>query len=80
MNTNTSLESRVLACIRDQACVDQVELSQTLIDDLKMDSLDVVELMICIEEEFDIDLSNAEGEDPIWTTVEDVIATVRSFQ
>lgn len=42
----------------------------SLIDDLKMDSLDLVELAIAVEEEFGFEIEDATAEK--WVTVQDV--------
>jgi acyl carrier protein len=73
-----SIADRVKDLIASEACVDEKEVTPdvTLRDDLGMDSLDLVEITMGIEEEIlDSDLipeDEAEG----WETVEDVIAYV----
>lgn len=48
-----------------------VKMESTFVDDLSADSLDIVELVMSIEEEFEIEIPDEEAEDI--TTVEDVV-------
>tara|TARA_B100000686_G_scaffold340628_1_gene416600 strand:- start:646 stop:882 length:237 start_codon:yes stop_codon:yes gene_type:complete len=59
-----SVEERVKEIIIDQLGVEekQVELSASFIDDLGADSLDTVELVMALEEEFDIEIPDEEAE------------------
>lgn len=41
---------------------DEITMDTTFIDDLGADSLDVYQIIIAIEEEFDIDIPNEEAE------------------
>ena len=60
----SSVEERVKEIIIDQLGVEekQVELSASFIDDLGADSLDTVELVMALEEEFDIEIPDEEAE------------------
>jgi acyl carrier protein len=52
------LETRIRSIIADQLGVDQIDLKPeaSILDDLGADSLDVVELVMALEEEFDIEV------------------------
>lgn len=50
---------------------DQVKMESTFIDDLSADSLDIVELVMSVEEEFGIEIADDEAEKI--TTVADVV-------
>ena len=50
---------------------DEVESSSSFIDDLGADSLDIVDLVIAIEKEFDIEIPDEDAEKI--TTVQDAI-------
>lgn len=62
---------RVQNIIVDQLGVDEgeVKLEASFIDDLGADSLDVVELVMALEEEFDVEIPDADAE-RITTVVE----------
>ena len=55
---------KVKEIVANQLNVDPKEVTEnaSLIDDLGADSLDTVELMISLEEEFEIDISDEEAE------------------
>lgn len=57
-------ESRVLDIIAEQLQIDreQVTLEASFVDDLGADSLDTVELVMALEEEFDIEIPDEDAE------------------
>ena len=59
-----SVEDKVKEIIVDQLGVDenQVTTQASFIDDLGADSLDTVELVMALEEEFDIEIPDEEAE------------------
>ena len=59
-----SVEEKVKEIIVDQLGVDenQVEPGASFIDDLGADSLDTVELVMALEEEFDIEIPDEDAE------------------
>lgn len=57
---------------------DIVTLESSFIDDLGADSLDIVELIMAIEEEFDLEIPDAEAEKA--TTVNDVVEYIVAHQ
>ena len=59
-----SVEEKVKEIIVDQLGVDenQVTASASFIEDLGADSLDTVELVMALEEEFDIEISDEDAE------------------
>jgi acyl carrier protein len=65
-------EQRVIALIAEQLSVDyeKVKHLSKFEDDLGCDSLDLVELVMCFEEEFDCDIDDVIAEQ--WMTVKDV--------
>jgi acyl carrier protein len=69
----TSIEIRVKEIITEQLGVDEKEVTPdaSFIDDLGADSLDTVELVMALEEEFDIEISDEDAEKII--TVVDAI-------
>jgi acyl carrier protein len=54
----------------------EVTLGASLRDDLGADSLDCVELVMLVEEEFDIEIADEDAEN--WKTVQDVVSYVES--
>lgn len=68
-----TIEERVKEIIVTQLCVDDEEVipSAKLMDDLGGDSLDIVEMVMIVEEEFDLDIPDACAEK--FETVKDVV-------
>ncbi len=68
-----NVEERVRNIICDQLAVEpeKVTLTASFIDDLGADSLDIVELVMTMEEEFDMDIPDDDAEK--MKTVGDVI-------
>ncbi|MBI4388589.1 MAG: acyl carrier protein [Nitrospinae bacterium] len=60
----SSIEKKVAEIIVDQLGVDekQVTPQASFVEDLGADSLDTVELVMALEEEFDIEISDEEAE------------------
>jgi acyl carrier protein len=73
---SASVVERLRQLISDQLGVDvsKMKSEANIIDDLGADSLDVVELVMAIEETFDIEVSDEEAE--VLRTVGDVEAFV----
>ncbi len=71
------LEDRVSAIVVEQLGVTKDELAPeaSFIDDLGADSLDIVELVMAMEEEFDIEIPDDDAEKI--QTVKDVISYVK---
>ena len=59
-----SIEDRVKKIVSDQLgkSMDEVQSDSSFVDDLGADSLDTVELVMALEEEFDIEISDDEAE------------------
>lgn len=59
-----SLQPRVAKIIEEQLGVDQEKIKPeaSFIDDLGADSLDIVELVMAMEEEFDIEIPDEDAE------------------
>ncbi|MDV2503310.1 MAG: acyl carrier protein [bacterium] len=74
------LEKRVKEIIVEQLGVEdeQVTPEASFIDDLGADSLDTVELIMAIEEEFDVEIPDEEAEKII--TVKDAVSYVKLQQ
>ncbi|EAT15927.1 acyl carrier protein [Desulfuromonas acetoxidans] len=71
-----SIEERVQKIVAEQLGVeeDQVTPEASFMDDLGADSLDTVELVMALEEEFDIEISDEDAEKI--QTVKDAISYV----
>ncbi len=71
------LEDRVSAIIVEQLGVTKEELAPqaSFIDDLGADSLDIVELVMAMEEEFDIEIPDDDAEKI--QTIQDVVSYVK---
>jgi acyl carrier protein len=57
---------------------DEVQMSSTFVDDLGADSLDIVELIMAFEEEFNIEIPDEKAEKI--KTVEDVVKYIDEVQ
>ena len=73
-----SVEDKVKEIIVDQLGVDeqQVTAEASFVDDLGADSLDTVELVMALEEEFDIEIPDEEAEK--MSTVQDATGYITS--
>jgi acyl carrier protein len=73
-----SVEDKVKKIIAEKLSVDlaEVVLEASFIDDLGADSLDLVELIMSMEEEFDIDISDEDAEKLV--TVKDAIEYINA--
>ncbi|MEN8694892.1 MAG: acyl carrier protein [Akkermansiaceae bacterium] len=75
-----NIQEKVTEIIVEQLGVsaDQVKPESKMIEDLGADSLDAVELVMAVEEEFDIEVPDEEAEK--LTSVGDIIAHVEKAQ
>ena len=73
-----SVEDKVKKIIAEKLSVDLAEVvpEASFVDDLGADSLDLVELIMSMEEEFDIDISDEDAEKI--QTVQDAINFVKA--
>lgn len=71
---------KVKAIVVEQLGVDEekVRKEATFVDDLAADSLDIVELVMGIEEEFDIEIDDSEAEKIV--TIGDVVEYIKNNQ
>ncbi len=58
--------------------IDEVSMESSFIDDLGADSLDIVELLMALEEEFDIEIPDEEAEK--LSAVSDVVEYIKNNQ
>ena len=73
-----SVEDKVKKIIAEKLSVemDEVVADASFVDDLGADSLELVELIMSMEEEFDVDISDEDAEQI--ATVKDAIAYINS--
>jgi len=73
-----SVEDRVTQIIMDQLGVEQAEVTPgaSFVDDLGADSLDRVELIMAIEEAFDLEIPDEQAEKI--TTVQDAVTYIQT--
>ena len=73
-----SVEDKIKEIITEKLSVemDEIVLDASFVDDLGADSLDLVELIMTMEEEFDIDISDEDAEKIL--TVKDAIDYINS--
>jgi len=78
MSSETEIFEKVKAIVSEQLGVDKVEvkLESSFADDLGADSLDSVELIMALEEEFDIEISDEEAEKMV--RVKDAVDYIKS--
>lgn len=75
----SSVEDKVKKIIADKLSVDMEDIvpEASFVDDLGADSLDLVELIMTMEEEFDIDISDEDAEKIV--TVKDAMDYVQKY-
>ncbi len=73
---NEEMKARLIKLIADQAGfpADDIKPESNLVSDLGMDSLDLIETCMAVEEEFEIEISNEEAER--YVTVGDIMDLV----
>lgn len=74
-----SIEDKIKKIIAEKLSVEMSEVlpEASFVDDLGADSLDLVELVMTMEEEFDVDISDEEAEQLV--TVQDAINFVKAL-
>jgi acyl carrier protein len=62
--SNSAIETKVKSIIADQLGVgeDEIKPESSFIEDLGADSLDIVELVMAMEEEFEVEIPDEEAE------------------
>ena len=77
MGSDNELFEKVKGIIVDQLGVNEenVTMEATFVDDLAADSLDIVELIMALEEEFDTEIPDADAEKIV--TVGDVVDYIK---
>ena len=75
-----SIEQRVKKIVAEQLGVNEAEIKNesSFLDDLGADSLDMVELVMALEDEFDIDVSDEEAERFTNATIPEIAAAIGS--
>jgi acyl carrier protein len=73
-----SIEDKVIKVIAEKLSVDagEVVMKASLVDDLGADSLDLVELVMTMEEEFDLEIPDEDAEKLL--TVEDAVNYIKT--
>lgn len=72
-------QERVFDIIRELSGVDNVELNASLQDDISLDSLGMVTLLIMIEDEFKVELDEADMNPFDLLTVDNVVTLVKKY-
>ena len=74
---STSVETKVRGIIVEQLAVSEDEVTDkaSFVDDLGADSLDTVELVMALEEEFNIEISDEDAEEI--KTVSDAVSYIQ---
>lgn len=60
-NRADGIEETVITAIKEQIGENEVKLTDSFIDDLGCDSLDMVEMVMTLEENFDIDIPDEDA-------------------
>ena len=73
-----SIEDRFKKIVSDQlgASIDTIENDSSFVDDLGADSLDTVELVMALEEEFDLEIADEDAEKI--STVNEAVAYINA--
>jgi acyl carrier protein len=76
----TNVETKVKGIIAEQLGVSQQEIKETssFIEDLGADSLDIVELVMAMEEEFEVEIPDEEAENI--KTVQDAVNYINTHK
>ena len=79
MSENEIFE-KLKSIVKDQLGVEEesITMDATFVDDLSADSLDIVELVMSIEEEFDMEIPDSDAEKIV--TVSDVVEYIKNNQ
>ena len=77
---SATIEQKVKNIIADQLGVgeDEIKITSSFIDDLGADSLDIVELVMAMEEEFEVEIPDEEAENI--KTVQDAVNYVTTHK
>ena len=64
MTSKETIKDKVLSIIADQLDLDKstIKMESSFVDDLGADSLDTVELVLALEEEFEVNIPDEEAE------------------
>ena len=78
--TENEIYEKLKKIIKDQLSIDEdkITMEATFIDDLSADSLDIVELIMNIEEEFDMEIPDSEAEKIV--NISDVVKYIQNNQ
>ncbi len=78
--TATNVEAKVKGIIAEQLGVaeDEIKITSSFIEDLGADSLDIVELVMAMEEEFEVEIPDEEAENI--KTVQDAVNYVTTHK
>ena len=77
---SATIEQKVKNIIADQLGVgeDEIKITSSFIDDLGADSLDIVELVMAMEEEFEVEIPDEEAENI--KTVQDAVTYINTHK
>ncbi len=59
---SAAIEERVIKIVKEQLGVSDVKLENSFVEDLGADSLDTVELVMALEEEFNVEIPDSDAE------------------
>jgi acyl carrier protein len=78
--TATNVETKVKGIIAEQLGVseEEIKISSSFIEDLGADSLDIVELVMAMEEEFEVEIPDEEAENI--KTVQDAVNYINTHK
>ena len=78
--TTTNVEAKVKSIIAEQLGVaeDEIKGASSFIEDLGADSLDIVELVMAMEEEFEVEIPDEEAENI--KTVQDAVNYINTHK
>ena len=76
---SAEIEAKIIKIVSDQLNVDEGEINpdSSFVDDLGADSLDTVELVMALEEEFDVEIPDEDAEK--MQTVGDVVDYIEEY-
>lgn len=74
------MKERIDAILKEKSFLDEIQPEQKLKDDLGMDSLSVVELIVDLEEAFDVEIDESDLNPEELQTVGQIYELVRGYK
>ncbi len=79
-NAETNVEAKVKGIIAEQlgVALEEIKITSSFVEDLGADSLDIVELVMAMEEEFEVEIPDEQAENI--KTVQDAVDFIKTHK